>query len=133
MLDECLPDMAQGIIRKTPQDLSKGSYFGGRKPQDGKIDWNAPAIEIYNLIRGVTHPYPGAFGMMGGENNIFWKALPDSSFQIEAGRINVTADRVYIGTGSGSIIPLSVEADGKILEGAELLLYFKTHEGELLT
>ncbi len=44
-----------------PQDLSKGSYFGGRKPEDGRIDWSKSAAEIHNLVRAVAPPYPGAF------------------------------------------------------------------------
>src|SRR5712691_5263443 len=44
-----------------PQDLSKGSYFGSRKPEDGRIDWSTSAQEIHNLVRAVAPPYPGAF------------------------------------------------------------------------
>ncbi len=44
-----------------PQDLSRGSYFGGRKPEDGRIDWSKSAAEIHNLVRAVAPPYPGAF------------------------------------------------------------------------
>jgi methionyl-tRNA formyltransferase len=43
------------------QDLSKGSYFGGRRPEDGRIDWSKSALEIHNLVRAVAPPYPGAF------------------------------------------------------------------------
>ena len=44
-----------------PQDLAKGSYCGGRKPEDGRIDWSKSAREIHNLVRAVAPPYPGAF------------------------------------------------------------------------
>jgi methionyl-tRNA formyltransferase len=50
-----------GRATPTPQDLSKGSYFGGRKPEDGRIDWSKPARDIHNLVRAVAPPYPGAF------------------------------------------------------------------------
>jgi methionyl-tRNA formyltransferase len=50
-----------GKATLTPQDLSKGSYFGGRKAEDGRIDWSKPAREIHNLVRAVAPPYPGAF------------------------------------------------------------------------
>ena len=43
------------------QDLSRGSYFGGRRPQDGRIDWSRSAREIHNLVRALAPPYPGAF------------------------------------------------------------------------
>jgi methionyl-tRNA formyltransferase len=56
-----LPRLIAGTARITPQDLSKGRYYGGRKPDDGRIDWSKSAQEIHNLVRGVAPPYPGAF------------------------------------------------------------------------
>jgi len=44
-----------------PNDLAAGSYFGGRRPEDGRIDWTKSAREIHNLVRAVAPPYPGAF------------------------------------------------------------------------
>ena len=38
-----------------------GRYFGGRKPEDGRIDWSQSAQEIHNLVRAVAPPFPGAF------------------------------------------------------------------------
>ena len=46
---------------RKPQDLARGSYFGGRRPEDGRIDWSKSAREIHNLVRAVAPPYPGAF------------------------------------------------------------------------
>jgi methionyl-tRNA formyltransferase len=66
VLDRCLPDLIAGRAAATPLDLSRGSYFGRRQPQDGRIDWHRPAREIHNLIRAVAPPFPGAFGSMGG-------------------------------------------------------------------
>ena len=54
-----------GSARATPQDESQATYFGGRKPDDGRIDFAKPSVEIFNLIRAVTDPYPGAFVEMG--------------------------------------------------------------------
>ncbi len=132
MLDECLPDMAGGIVKKTPQDLSKGSYFGGRKPEDGRIDWNVPAVQIYNLIRGVTHPYPGAYSMLGEEKIIFWKASVIETDVSAPGKIE-SGETVIICSGKDAIVPIEIELEGKILAGVELHRFFKNHEGEKLT
>ncbi|WP_449369936.1 formyltransferase [Thiomonas sp.] len=56
-----LPQLLRGEVPRQPNDLSAGSYFGGRKPEDGRIDWAQPAQTVYNLIRAVAPPYPGAF------------------------------------------------------------------------
>jgi methionyl-tRNA formyltransferase len=50
-----------GDITLKPNDLSKGSYYGRRTPEDGRIDWTKSAVEIHNLVRAVAPPFPGAF------------------------------------------------------------------------
>ena len=60
-LDRVLPELLAGRAQEIPQDLAAGSYFGGRKAEDGRIDWTRPAAEVHNLIRAVAPPYPGAF------------------------------------------------------------------------
>ncbi len=61
LLARSLPRLLQGTARLTPLDLARGSYFSGRKPEDGRIDWRQSAWQIHNLIRAVAPPYPGAF------------------------------------------------------------------------
>lgn len=56
------------------QDLSNGCYFGKRTPEDGKIDWNVDAEKIFNLIRAVSRPYPGAYTYYENNKVIIWKA-----------------------------------------------------------
>ncbi len=69
-----LPAMLAGRTSKLPNDLSKGSYFGGRKPEDGRIDWSQPAQAVYNLHRAVAPPYPGAWTTIGKKIFIIGKA-----------------------------------------------------------
>jgi len=67
---QAVPRLIEGGARETPQNLEQGSYFGGRRPEDGRIDWRRPAREIHNLIRAVAPPYPGAF-FDAGEHRVF--------------------------------------------------------------
>ena len=60
-----LPAILAGRAPRLPNDLTQGSYYSGRKPEDGRIDWRQPAAQVYNLIRAVAPPYPGAFNMHG--------------------------------------------------------------------
>ncbi|WOO40696.1 formyltransferase [Rubellicoccus peritrichatus] len=53
--------LLSGTAPRTPQDESEATYFSGRKPEDGRIDWTQSARDSFNLIRAVTRPYPGAF------------------------------------------------------------------------
>ena len=63
---------------ETPQDSSQATYFGGRKPEDGRIDWTASSRQVFNLIRAVTDPYPGAFTDVGGARLMVWWAEEDT-------------------------------------------------------
>jgi len=65
LLIEVIPEMLEGRVFETPLNLEQGSYYSGRKPEDGRIDWSLPAGDIHNLIRAVAPPYPGAFFDIG--------------------------------------------------------------------
>lgn len=65
-LDHVLPALVAGTAPRIAQDASQATYFGGRKPEDGRIDWSRSAVEVHNLVRAVAPPYPGAFTTLGG-------------------------------------------------------------------
>ncbi len=66
-LNGCLPDLLADRAQAVKQDLSKGGYFGGRKAEDGIIDWSQSAQQIHNLVRAVAPPYPGATTQLLGK------------------------------------------------------------------
>jgi methionyl-tRNA formyltransferase len=55
------PMLCEDPVPATPQDESRARSWPRRRPEDGLIDWNRPATEIYNLIRALVAPWPGAF------------------------------------------------------------------------
>jgi len=61
VINEALPSLIMGNVPRKPNELQKGSYFGGRKPSDGQIHWHQKAVQVHNLVRAVAPPYPGAF------------------------------------------------------------------------
>lgn len=99
VLRRAWPRLLDGSAVRIPMDLQAGSYFGGRRPEDGRIDWTKSALEIYNLVRGVTHPYPGAFTQINGKKITVWSAFPlDGSG--EPGQV-VSAAPLLVATGEG--------------------------------
>ena len=64
-LHHALPALVAGDAPRTAQDLTFGGYFGGRKPEDGRIEWTGSSADIHNLVRAVAPPYPGAFSEIG--------------------------------------------------------------------
>ena len=136
LLAEVLPLIRDGRAPRLPQDLSKGSYFSGRRPEDGRIDWSWPALRIYNLIRAVTEPYPGAFAFMpGGEKIMVWWALPEEEgiVGLSPGRIGIENGHVHVGTGTGRIRLADVEVAGSRMKIDEMLHFFEIKEGIILT
>jgi methionyl-tRNA formyltransferase len=67
VLERSLPALLNGTVRLVPQNLAAGSYFGGRRPEDGAIDPAWPARRVHDLVRAVAPPYPGAFCFMAGK------------------------------------------------------------------
>jgi len=61
VLRRSIKDLIAGKPKLRANDLSKGSYYGRRRPEDGRIDWSKSAKEIHDLVRAVAPPFPGAF------------------------------------------------------------------------
>ena len=70
VINQVLPELLQGKVPRKPNELQKGSYFGGRKPADGQIHWNQSAQQVHNLVRAVAPPYPGAFTDWQGQQMV---------------------------------------------------------------
>jgi methionyl-tRNA formyltransferase len=66
VLRRSLPALVAGNAEARPLDLSKGSYFGRRRPEDGRIDWRRAARAVHDLVRAVAPPFPGAFSEVNG-------------------------------------------------------------------
>lgn len=69
-----IPALLAGSNNRSKNDLTQGSYFGARKPEDGCVDWNQTAQNVYNLYRAVAPPYPGAFTWLGTSRVVLAKA-----------------------------------------------------------
>jgi methionyl-tRNA formyltransferase len=74
-LTEWIPKLLAGKFKVKPQ-LGDPSYYSKRVKEDGLINWNSSLKEIYNLVRGITKPYPGAFTMLKDKEIMVWKAQP---------------------------------------------------------
>ena len=120
-----LPALLNGTAKARNNDLSQGSYFGGRTPEDGRINWALPAQQVYNLHRAVAPPYPGAFTEVAGNTYVIAKArlAPDS---------NTIAPNLPQGLSVVDNIILGVCGDGRALHIIELLLNGKMISAQAL-
>lgn len=128
LLDDVLPLIKTGQIPRRAQNLTLGSYYGGRRPEDGRIDWAKPAGDVYNLVRAVTDPYPGAFSLLeNGEKIIIWWAKPVPSGSAKnPGDVDISGPHVCVKAGKDAIRLLDVEVFGRRMKEEQLGEYFKT-------
>ncbi|MBK3455943.1 MULTISPECIES: bifunctional UDP-4-amino-4-deoxy-L-arabinose formyltransferase/UDP-glucuronic acid oxidase ArnA [unclassified Pseudomonas] len=138
LLRDALPQLAKGTLSETAQDESQATCFGRRTPADGKLVWSKPAEELFNLVRAVTQPYPGAFCAVGEHKLIVWQAevlkgnegqAPGRVISVNPLRIACGEDSLVINFGQRNDHGLYLTGpaladelglvDGSILRGAE--------------
>ena len=73
LLDELVPQIANGSVRGTKQDATSASYFGRLGEEDVAVDWRKSTRAIYNLIRALPPHFP-AFSMIDGVRCYFLQA-----------------------------------------------------------
>jgi len=119
-LDRVLPALLAGNAPREPQDLTQGNYFSGRRPEDGRIDWQQSAQAIHNLVRAVAPPYPGAFSTFAGRHVRVLRTLSPPGRRGHVGRpaLYCEAGRCYAECGDGVLLRiLALEVDGTMLAG----------------
>ena len=128
MLPETLKSFAAGKMELKPQDEKFVTYARELKKEDGKIDWNKPAIEIERMVRAYF-PWPSAFGqlrikneelrivkILEAENNI----IAVNKFKI--GEIFLSDNKLAVQTGDGALIIKKLQLEGgKPLNAEEFL------------
>ena len=121
LLKKALPKLKKGTLKGIPQDNEKSTYYGGRKPADGVIDFNKSAAEIRNLVRAVTRPYPGAFAFLGEKKYLFWQVSEvKAAKKVSPGTILSTSP-LTVACGKGAIrVDFAQSEGGVFCSGAQL-------------
>jgi methionyl-tRNA formyltransferase len=111
-----LPALLAGTAPRRPQRREDGDVLPRRTPDMGVIDWRRSASQIYDWIRALTAPYPGAFTTADGDRILLWSARRPADTQAIGvpGQI-VAIDRsgVRVATGAGSLLITSVGSPGE--------------------
>jgi methionyl-tRNA formyltransferase len=107
LTNKVLHGLMDGSLKPQKQNEEEATYLLVRRPEDGHIQWNESASNIHRLIRAVSKPFPGAFGLYDGEHTvIIWRAecLPNNKYIGIPGQIcNITDNYFDIVTNDGLI------------------------------
>lgn len=127
MILRALPALLEGRRPGRPQGRSAGAPLPARRPSDGAIDWSASSESVYDFVRALTRPYPGAFGWLGDTQYRVWRCalLPLS-----------TTTAAPPGTVLGSAISPTPEACGQVVacgSGSLVLLEIEDEHGATLS
>ncbi|MCX6786165.1 MAG: hypothetical protein NTZ18_04970 [Candidatus Komeilibacteria bacterium] len=103
----------------------KSSFYPKRTPQDGRLDFKRPTLEIYNLIRATAAPFPGAFCFFGQNQVTVWEAYPfDSLMDFSKYKIGQVIETIndwpVVKTTDGSLIIKNYEAQQRLQKGDQL-------------
>ncbi|PTN31612.1 bifunctional UDP-4-amino-4-deoxy-L-arabinose formyltransferase/UDP-glucuronic acid oxidase ArnA [Desulfonatronum sp. SC1] len=121
LLGDVLPRIVNKTAERVPQDHALASYFGGRKPKDGEIDWHRDAREVRNLVRAVTRPYPGAFSYLGNRKCLFWRVSLASNPQAVSPGTVLCVDPLTIACGRDAVqVDFGQTANGVYVTGRQL-------------
>jgi UDP-4-amino-4-deoxy-L-arabinose formyltransferase/UDP-glucuronic acid dehydrogenase (UDP-4-keto-hexauronic acid decarboxylating) len=122
MLNHCLPQLKNGNAPRISQDHNQATYFGGRKPEDGEINWHKSAFEIRNLIRAVTHPYPGAFSFIGNRKIIIWQSTILTNQKTAPSGTILGTNPFVVACGENALqIDFAQQENGLFLSGEQLV------------
>lgn len=103
LVRESLPRIVEGTATRIAQkDLGASSYFGGRKPQDSRLEASMTVQEAFNQIRAVADPWPNAFlETAQGQLKVAW-ALPCAA-PCPPGHFRATPEGILLGFKDGSL------------------------------
>jgi len=122
VLSRVLPALLAGSTPRIKQDDSASTYYGGRKPEDGTIDWSKSAIAIHNLVRAVAPPYPGAFTTVAGRRARVLRTRVLDASKAPARDPSMTAENGRLVArcgGGGSLAILKLEFDGAVVSATD--------------
>lgn len=128
VLIETIEGLRKGVIKPIPQ-TGEASYAPSLRKEDGKIDWNKSALELFNFIRAM-YPWPSAYTFFGNERVKIIKAKPLEGRGI-SGRIEKASNsKLIIGTGQGLLLIEELQPEGKkVMKASSFLAGRKLKEG----
>jgi methionyl-tRNA formyltransferase len=132
LLREAIDLIARGVAPRRPQDHARATYAGRLDKEDGRIDWNRPAVAIVNLVRAM-HPWPSAYTTWRGIRLKVWRAARAEGTGAPGQVLAAAPDRITVAAGQGAVDLLELQPEGgRRMSAAAFLRGHPLRSGERL-
>lgn len=121
LIEKNLPALRDGTFAACPQE-GEVTMAARRRPKDGEIDWGKSAVQVYNLVRALAFPWPGAFTYLNGRKLLVWFAEPVDGPVLPPGTLCVDGTSVTVATGEGHLRLKRVQFEDGVAEEASTAL-----------
>ncbi len=116
LMVETLLRLERGELVGRPQDHTQATLAPILKKEDGRIDWNLPALELWNRVRGLR-PWPGAYTKFRGKNLHIWAAARPAAGEatsLAPGTLVADRGRLSVACGRGTLLELKeIQLEGR--------------------
>lgn len=147
LLINTLKDIEKNKYGLMPQDEKKATFARKLKKEDGLINWEKPALEIHNLVRGCV-PWPSTFTYYKGKLLKIYKTEIEEALTppLRAGAglrcqgakvpgeiLKLSGEGITVGTAEGNLIIKELQIEGKrVMRAEEFIAGHRIYVGELL-
>jgi len=121
------PAYVDGLLKPISQSDINVSYASQRIPTDGEIDWNKPAIDVYNFIRAQSLPYPGAFSHIDDETILrIWSVslFPYLYYGVPGQIVQFVNNNAVICCGEGAIVAEDISIENYTKDTSQMILKY---------
>lgn len=118
LVTETLKMIEQGRVHRTPQSAGSGTYYCRRENGDEWLDWSESSLSIYNKIRGIGEPGPGAQTIINDRFVVVWRACFEAklpTYDATHGQVvnRIPGEGVHIKTGDSTLFVSCVQFAGE--------------------
>lgn len=105
LLVETIAAIENGAAKREKQNNGESTLAPILKKEDGAVNWQRNAAEIYNRFRGFN-PWPGAYTLFRGQPVTLTSMRLASSLNLPPATLQVDKRRLFIGCGENTALEL---------------------------
>ncbi|MDR9363828.1 MAG: methionyl-tRNA formyltransferase [Balneolaceae bacterium] len=111
LLVQSINQIAEGSVEATPQNHELASPAPKLFKENTRIDFNKPANEVHNFIRGLS-PFPTAWCTYDGKKMNIYRSKPTGIMKLKPGELHFRDAKLFVGCRTGAIEIVTLQLPG---------------------